>query len=235
MMMDQSKKEVSEGIESIDCLNSAMDDIIKSSHETTKIIKTIDDIAFQTNLLALNAAVEAARAGEAGKGFAVVAEEVRNLAQRSALAANQTSELIKESQSSSEKGSTIAANVADNLYKIDKSATKLDSLVIEISTAAKEQALGIKQLNQVMTEMDEVVQSNASASEESASAAEELASQASEVKVVVKELSELVENDNRKPIDERSFDHFDSDINNNGMMNSEFKPIKRKRLESIPF
>lgn len=188
----QTNAQLKQGVESIERLNDAMINIQTASEETSKIIKTIDDIAFQTNLLALNAAVEAARAGEAGKGFAVVAEEVRNLAQRSAEAAKDTSDLIKRSQSSSTTGATMAKEVAENLKIIEASSDKMDTLVTEISTASKEQAIGIKQMNAAMTQMDESVQDNASASEESASAAEELSAQANELMYVVKEITALV-------------------------------------------
>jgi len=190
--MNEAEPLVNRGVEVMERMSDAMGEIKNSSIETSKIIKTIDNIAFQTNLLALNAAVEAARAGEAGKGFAVVAEEVRNLAQRSAEAARSTAELIEKSQANTERGASLASEVSDDLHAIKESVMNVSTLVVEISAATQEQTTGISELNTVMTEMDKVVQNNASGSEESASAAEELTSQAAELKVMVEDLVKLV-------------------------------------------
>lgn len=169
-----------------------MGDIKDAAMETSKIIKTIDDIAFQTNLLALNAAVEAARAGEAGKGFAVVAEEVRNLAYKSAQAAKNTAELIERSQTESDRGLSVATEMSERLEKISSSVSDVSTLVVEISAASDEQATGIKQINTAMSEMDKTVQNNASSSEETASAAEELTSQAEELNYMVDRLMLII-------------------------------------------
>ncbi|MCC6491193.1 MAG: MCP four helix bundle domain-containing protein [Candidatus Hydrogenedentes bacterium] len=180
------------GAESMGKMSQAIDDIKKSSDETAKIIKTIDEIAFQTNLLALNAAVEAARAGDAGKGFAVVAEEVRNLAQRSAEAARNTSSMIEGSVKNAENGVQISREVAEALNEIAEAARKVNSLVAEIAVASNEQSQGIEQVNTAVAQMDQVTQRNAASSEESASAAEELSAQAEEMRRMVNELRLMV-------------------------------------------
>jgi methyl-accepting chemotaxis protein len=160
-------------------LSEAIDRIKRSSDDTARIIKTIDEIAFQTNLLALNAAVEAARAGDAGRGFAVVAEEVRNLARRSAEAAKTTAGLIEQSVRSSESGVAINQEVHRNLEEISGQINRVAGVMTEIAVASQQQSQGVEEINRAVGEMNRVVQATAASAEESASAAEELASQAS--------------------------------------------------------
>ena len=184
-----AKTAAEEGSLAMQRMSEAIEKIKLSSDQTSKIVKTIDEIAFQTNLLALNAAVEAARAGEAGKGFAVVAEEVRNLAQRSASAAGNTSEMIEESVANAETGVKISAEVTKALLAIVDGTKKANDIVGEISAAANEQSEGINQINMAVSQMDRVTQQNASSSEESASAAEELNGQAEELRRMVAEFT----------------------------------------------
>ncbi len=181
------------GMNAMNSMSEAMQEIKKSSDETAKIIKVIDEIAFQTNLLALNAAVEAARAGEAGKGFAVVAEEVRNLAQRSAEAAKDTSSLIEGAQKNAEGGVRSTEELVDILMNITGGIKKVTDLLGEVTAASDEQAQGVEQLNTAVGQMDQVTQQNASSAEESSSASEELASQAQEMQRIVKDLNSLVQ------------------------------------------
>ncbi|MBN2280042.1 MAG: PAS domain-containing protein, partial [Candidatus Marinimicrobia bacterium] len=177
-LAESAQKAAIDGKNNMDQMSAAILKIKESSDETSKIVKTIDEIAFQTNLLALNAAVEAARAGEAGKGFAVVAEEVRNLAQRSAEAAKNTAQLIEESVENADQGVKITKVAADGLNSIVESVKKTNDLISEIAAASKEQAVGIDQVSTAVQQMNKVTQDNASNSEESASAAEEMSSQA---------------------------------------------------------
>ena len=169
-------------------MNSAIDEITKTSEETGKIIKTIDEIAFQTNLLALNAAVEAARAGEAGAGFAVVADEVRNLALRAAEAARNTNALIDNTIKAVKQGNELTQATREAFKENVSNATKVSQLIDEIAAASQEQAQGIDQINKAVSEMDKVTQQTAATAEESASASEEMNAQAEQMKAFVADL-----------------------------------------------
>jgi methyl-accepting chemotaxis protein len=165
---------------------SAMEEINKAGQNISKIIKVIDEIAFQTNLLALNAAVEAARAGQHGKGFAVVAEEVRNLAARSAKAAEETAELIEGSVALTDRGAQMAQQTASGLKDIMGGTTKVSDLLEEIAAASNEQAQGINEMTTGLSQIDQVTQQNTASAEESAAASEELSGQAMQMLEMMK-------------------------------------------------
>ena len=191
-LAEQAKFAASNGADSMHTMVSAINEIQSSANETAKIVKVIDEIAFQTNLLALNAAVEAARAGEAGKGFAVVAEEVRNLAKRSADAAKTTTDLIGDSVKNADNGVRISHQVNAIFADIVSATTKTTDIMSEITHANTEQAQGISQINEAVSQIDIVTQRNAAHAEESASAATELTAQSESMHNVVVHLHTLI-------------------------------------------
>ena len=191
-MMHEAKTVVEKANLQMTELIAAIGEITRSSEETGKIIKTIDEIAFQTNLLALNAAVEAARAGEAGAGFAVVADEVRNLAMRSAAAAKNTSDLIEKTIKAVHNGNQLTTATQEAFKANAEISGKVNQLVDEIATASEEQAHGVNQINTAVAEMDKVTQQTAANAEESASASEELNAQAMQMRGFVEELMGVV-------------------------------------------
>jgi len=177
-LMAEIDTRVKESDRALGTMVESISSIRQSSQKVSKIIKTIDEIAFQTNLLALNAAVEAARAGDAGMGFAVVADEVRNLAQRSAQAARDTAELIEESISRSETGTRNVDQVVAAISGIADSVHQVKGIADQVNDASHQQSQGIGQVAQAITQMESVTQKIAATAEENAAAAVELTSQA---------------------------------------------------------
>ncbi len=174
-----------EGAARMSRLTGAVDDIRQTSHDTAKILKTIEEIAFQTNLLALNAAVEAARAGDAGRGFAVVAEEVRALALRSSDASKTTALLIEKSMQSVAQGVTLNKEVIESLEQINRQVVRVAEVMNDISAAAGQQAAGVHDINESLEQINTLTQQVAANAEESASAATELESQAQSLRDAV--------------------------------------------------
>jgi len=180
-LSESTRAVANKGEEEITKLISSMGEISKDSKKIEEIITVIDDIAFQTNLLALNAAVEAARAGEQGKGFAVVAEAVRSLAQRSASAAKDITDLIKSSVEKIDQGSQQASQSGKVLSEILVSVKKVSDLNAEIAAASSEQSNGIMQIGTAMNQLDQVTQVNAATSEEASASAQELSAQGAQL------------------------------------------------------
>ncbi len=181
-LVSKAIQDVQQGNAQMRDMMAAMEDINKSSESISTIIKTIDTISFQTNILALNAAVEAARAGEAGKGFAVVAEEVRSLAAKSAEAAAETATLIEDSIGKVGVGSRIADETAKALGVISDVVQKSEVIINNIAESSNYQATAIAQIEQAITQVSQVVQTNSATSEQCAAASEELSNQASRMR-----------------------------------------------------
>ncbi len=166
-----------------------MELIAKSSSKISDIIGVIDGIAFQTNILALNAAVEAARAGEQGRGFAVVASEVRSLAGRSSSAAKEIRDLIAESSADVQTGSHMVAEAGNMMNEVVNQVRRVNDLIAEITTASKEQSLGIAQVSQAVAQLDQMTQQNAAMVEQGSAAAISLGDQAERMVEAVKVFS----------------------------------------------
>ncbi len=186
----EAARAASDGQERMKRMVASMNQISETAKSTKEVIKTIEGIAFQTNLLALNAAVEAARAGTHGKGFAVVAEEVRNLAARSAKAAQQTAELLESSNRQILDGVGIADQTADALNRIAERVGQSTNLVASIAEASKEQAAGVENVNRGIEQINQVTQQNAATAEETDAATTQLKSSVSQLAKLMSEMSQ---------------------------------------------
>ena len=187
--VNQAGAQLGISIEYVQDLNTAMSRISDSSQEISKIISTIENIAFQTNILALNAAVEAARAGVAGKGFAVVADEVRNLASKSDEAAKATKELIEGSMAAVADGSEVVNKVTDSLNRTGVLAGNVTTQMNIVVEAVENQTTAIAQVTQGVDQISAVVQTNSATAQESAAASEELSAEASALKQLVEQFT----------------------------------------------
>ncbi len=185
MLARDASEIAARGGEVVDKVVGTMRGITTSSEKVAEIISVIEGIAFQTNILALNAAVEAARAGEQGRGFAVVAGEVRTLAQRSAAAAKEITELINQSVDGVKAGSALVDEAGATMKDVVKSVKRVTDLMGEVSAASTEQQTGIEQVNQAVAQMDEVTQQNAALVEQASAAAQSMAAQSSALKALV--------------------------------------------------
>jgi methyl-accepting chemotaxis protein len=191
-LADRTNEAAHRGEEQMRDMQAAMREIQASSEDVTRIVRTIDEIAFQTNILALNAAVEAARAGESGAGFAVVADEVRNLAQRSAQAARETTELVGKSLERTSHGAEICARVAQQLKEIEERGKPLNEAMGRITQGATAQRAGIEQVHSAVAEMNGVTQGLAASAEQSAAAASQLNAQSQSLRQSIGDMIVLV-------------------------------------------
>lgn len=177
-LSERASQVAREGNEAMHKVVQTMDEIHKSSSRIGEIIQVIDGISFQTNILALNAAVEAARAGEQGRGFAVVAGEVRNLAQRTLTAAKEIKVLIDDSAAKVSQGSELVHGTGRTMGQVVTAVEQVNSLISDITSAAREQSMGLSQINQAVGQLDSVTQQNSAMVEQLAAAASSLQTQA---------------------------------------------------------
>lgn len=191
MLMRNVDGQVAEANKALAQLSQTMGEVRNSGERIAKILKIIDEIAFQTNILALNAAVEAARAGEAGMGFSVVADEVRNLAQRCADAASETTGLVQESVASSRAGTARLDDVTSIIESITHNTSKVTNLVEEVSLAGSDQAKGVEQIARALNHLEQITQRTAATAEENAAAGTQLQAHAASMQEVVTVLDAL--------------------------------------------
>ena len=192
-LSEESSQTAAKGEKEIGRLVASMQDISESSLRISEITKIIDEIAFQTNLLSLNAAVEAARAGEHGKGFAVVADAVSNLAQRSAVAARDIEEIVKDTVKKTEQGFEVASSGSKVLNDIVVQSREVASLISSIASASEEQTEKINSVTMAINKLDISTQANVSAAKDSAVASKELWSQSNSLNKVVNVLARIIE------------------------------------------
>lgn len=183
----EMKKSIANSNEQMENTIAAIGKIMTTSNEIANIMNTVEDIAEQTNLLSLNAAIEAARAGEAGKGFAVVADEVRHLAEQSAEAAQNTSELINNAVQAVEEGTRLTKLTAESLEAVVQSAVEVNDVIEGIAVASKEQADAAEQISNSIEQISSVVENNSAAAEESAASSNQLSSQAVQLKDLIEQ------------------------------------------------
>ncbi len=188
-LVKDAQTRVASADETITQLNRSMEKILRASEDTSKIISSINEIAFQTNLLALNAAVEAARAGEAGAGFSVVADEVRNLAMRAEAAARETADLIRNTVTTVTGGADLISRSNESFSQVKDATARVMTLVDEIAAASREQAKGIAQVNESVSSLEGLSQQYAANAEESSSSCEILDGLVTQLKEFVSDLS----------------------------------------------
>jgi ABC-type transporter Mla subunit MlaD len=192
-LMEETQETVLRGNQCVSQTLGAMKEMNESAEKVSRILKTIEEIAFQTNLLALNAAVEAARAGEQGRGFAVVADEVRNLAQRSSSAARDTAALIEENARRASQGLKVSDEAGKALSEIVDRSKKVSHLIQEIAAASDEQSKGIQEVNGAVSQMDSITQRNSANAEELSSSSEEMSAQSKVLREMVGGLVRVLE------------------------------------------